>query len=108
MLMAMSRMWNDERITTYLSGLQQRSRRRKSPWNLLLALFGGIGIVFCWAVIAVAVSKLYSYFHGPHTFGSTRTNAGGIFLYLPIFFPALGWGMIIGNAFTWCIPPPQP
>ena len=96
---------NSERVAAYFGGLHQRSRRRKSPWNLLLAVFGGIGIVFCWALMAFGVSKLYSFFHGPHSFGSTRTNISGVFLYVPIFFSALTLGMIVGNILTWCVPP---
>jgi len=92
------------RIAAYLVGLHQRSRRRKSGWNLLLASFGGIGVSLCWAVLAIATSKLYSFFHGSYRFGTTRTHAAGILMYVPIFFPALSSGMVVGNVLTWCVP----
>ncbi len=93
-----------ERAHSYVLAMRARAQRRKSSWNLLLAIFTFLGIAASWMVFAICVSFLYSAFHGPHSFGSTRTRMGGVFLYVPIFFPALSTGMLIGNALTWCVP----
>src|SRR5690349_12392996 len=92
------------RAAKYRSGIHDRSQRRKSHWNLLLAFFVLLGWATCWGAFALLSSRLYSHFHGPHHFGQTNTNAAGIFLYVPILFPAISLGMIVANFLIWCVP----
>jgi hypothetical protein len=96
--------WLD-RATRYRSGIHERSQRRKSPWNLLLAFFVLVGWASCWGAFALLSSQLYSHFRGPHHFGQTSTNAAGIFLYVPILFPSMTLGMVLANFLIWCVPP---
>lgn len=93
------------RAAKYFSRIHERSQRRKNPWNLLLAFFVLVGLATCWSAFALLSSWLYSDFRGPHHFGQTDTNAAGIFLYVPIVFPSIPLGMILGNFLLWCVPP---
>ena len=88
----------------YIQGALTRAKRRKSPWNVGLAIvavvaIGLVYLLFCTTII---------YF--PHPPGTTfRQITHGrdiqmIFITLPLLFPSMAWAMILANLFIAAIP----
>lgn len=93
------------RIDKYAQEAAIRAKRRKSPWNIMLAIFAVVAIGFLYCLFCTAIIYL------PHPPGTTfRQVANGhdiqmILITVPLLFPSIGWGMILANLFMWLIPP---
>ena len=93
------------KIATWFGEARIRAQRRKSPWNLVL----GLVVVLCVALIWFSACEFILYLPYDRTV-SFRDIAKGndlqiIFVTIPMFFPSLAWGMIIGNTIMWMVPP---
>ena len=92
------------RIDQYFQEAQERSKRRKSPWNLVLiplvAGFSGATYYFLWK----GVYGFYKSHIPSDTIFSGHTRLGGILMFLPLFFPAMTIGMLLANTIAWLIP----
>jgi hypothetical protein len=90
--------------SSYFESARERSRRRRSPWNLLLipACLGAFAAIY-WAYLAFAdwvVNQLFprdAYFR-------TFSTLGGIFRYIPAGFLVLALSFAVGNQLVYCIP----
>jgi len=94
----------------YISRAQERAKRRKSPWNLILiplslffmAFFGYILFQLSWWV--------HTLFYPQHT-GEMREvfrkgmDLSGLLLLFPNFIASVPFGLMAANLVAWCIPP---
>lgn len=94
-----------KKISELEKAAQQRAKRRKSPWNLVLIPLGLVGIVAGAFLIGKLLLALQSTRFPPETILSSYTRAGSILMFVPILFPSLGAGMILANLAAWLIPP---
>ena len=109
--------FHEMRRGTFLGNAQIRSRRRKSPWNLLLLLIMPLWI-FLWFKTLSVLWNLALLARGavvPHTVGGWLNNsglvgdqpmswAGALYLFAP-FVPVVAGSMVLGNFFIYLIPP---
>jgi hypothetical protein len=89
----------------YVQEAMIRAKRRKSPWNIVLAIVAvvAIGLVYCLVVAAVIYLP-----HPPDTTFRQISNGHDIqmiLITLPLFFPSIAWGMVLANLLMWLIPP---
>ena len=93
-----------KKIDAWISGARSRAQRRRSPWNLLLALVTVAMIGLVW----YGACKFILYL--PYNSGVPfREIAKGhdlqmIFVTIPLFFPSIAWGMIFANTIMWMLP----
>lgn len=94
-------------MKSYLAEAQQRARRRRSPWNLLLipAVVASLGLLwwFFVALLQVAHGNLYL----GQDLASTPRGVGPILTTLSPLFAAIPLGLVFGNALVWLVPPAQ-
>jgi hypothetical protein len=91
---------------TFFDRVHDRARRRrKNPWNLLLALFCLIGVGGAWAGIAHVLVIYRSSLYPPDTFLFSGTRIGNILMFVTPCFPSIALGLIIANLLVWCISP---
>jgi hypothetical protein len=92
-------------VKSYLAEAQQRARRRRSPWNLILipAFVASLGLLwwFFVALLLVAHRNLYS---GQDLYSKPR-GIGPILTAVSPLFAAIPLAMLFGNALVWLIPP---
>ena len=92
-------------IEKYFAEARIRARRRQSPWNLLLFVFGFSFI----GLIAVQLNKWIIYlFQTPGTPFPTIARGHDkelIFITIPVFLTAIPWGFMAANILIWLIPP---
>jgi hypothetical protein len=87
-------------IAAYLQGMERRAQRRKSPWNLLLALLALILvplILFALVKIELALGQLIS---GRSTDLESRSELAYLLIVLPLFFVTLP---IAGISVNWLV-----
>ncbi|MBN1268740.1 MAG: hypothetical protein JXB04_04070 [Kiritimatiellae bacterium] len=93
-----------KKIETWVTEAQTRAQRRKSPWNLLLAIVVIIMIGFVW----ISSCKFILYLPHDKAVPLGDITRGHdlqlIFVTIPLFFPSLAWGMLFGNTLMWLIP----
>ncbi len=93
-----------KKIDTWISEASSRAQRRRSPWNLLLALVVAVMVGLVW--LSACSFILYLPHNSPVPF---REIAKGhdlqmIFVIIPLFFPSIAWGMIFANTIMWVLP----
>jgi hypothetical protein len=107
---------HEMRSGTFLGNAQLRSRRRKSPWNLLLLLIFPVW-AFLWMKILAILWNLALFARGaaiPATAAGWLVNpgwasrpmswAGALHLFAPCI-PVLVGSMVLGNFLIYLIPP---
>jgi len=102
------------KIKKYILEAQERAKRRKSPWNLILIPFVIIGGIFVYIIQFKMLWFIHIIIY-PNHFGrlsefwreglSFRAFISSFLLAMPIFFSSLVLGMIIANLLAWCIIP---
>jgi len=104
----LSRFGHELREGDWLAHARNRSQRRKSPWNLLLPLFGlpllaAFVVLFVWFASAV-----HSFIHPnhPHAFlGPGPAGIGDVLVLLPAFVAAVAPAFLVTNFLVYLIPP---
>jgi hypothetical protein len=95
----------------YISRAQERARRRKSPWNLVLLLFVVIGVFGVSIALFTVLWHLNVWVYPQHTgklreiMRSSNHTASQLLMTLPSFFASIPLGMLFANCIAWCIPP---
>ena len=93
------------KIARWFGEARIRAQRRKSPWNLLLGLVVVLSIAFVW----FSSCEFILYLPHDSTVSFREISAGYdlqmIFVTIPMFFPSLAWGMVLGDAIMWLVPP---
>jgi hypothetical protein len=103
----LSRFGQELREGTWVASARQRSRRRRSPWNLLLPLFalplwGGMAFLICWvaasthALLHPAAASLFA--NGP-----LRLNTALVLF--PVLLAALCPALLLTNFLVYLVPP---
>jgi hypothetical protein len=92
---------------TWLTNARQRSQRRKSPWNLLLPLFGfptwsALSFLLGWAA-----AKLHEFIHpaAAPLFGDGPMQLNTALVLFPSLFVALCPAFLLTNVAVYLIPP---
>jgi hypothetical protein len=101
-----------EKLTAYYREARWRAQRRKSAWNILLALFCfGTGLALWYALFQLVWAfhaTLYPN-HRFHEFWRPGIGASSFALsFLMMFAPvpgAITLGFMLGNVMAWLIPP---
>lgn len=95
----------------YLGRAQERARRRKSPWNLILipwVIFGIFGVAIG---LFSLLWQLNTWVFPEHVgrlkdlFGSDEHKVSQLLMTLPCFISAIPLGMMLANCVAWCGPP---
>ncbi len=93
------------RINNYISDAQQRAKRRKSPWNLLLIPLAILFVGSSWLLS----TRLLLYFQNSlmpaNPILSSYTRIGAIFMFASPLLPSICFGMAFTNVFVWCFLP---
>lgn len=97
---------------TWLQNAQQRSTRRKSPWNLLLLLIFPLWLAVWWALVDAGYLMHFVLHHEHVPSGSNWmqhlngpfTLSQALLVFAPLV-PALSGSMVIGNFAIYLIPP---
>ncbi|UCG55677.1 MAG: hypothetical protein JSU70_12500 [Phycisphaerales bacterium] len=93
------------RIEEYARRAQERAKRRKSRWNLLLIPLSVVGIAATWAAMVIGLLRIQHSLVPQGAILASHTRIGGIFLFVPALFPAMAIGMMLANLAAWCIIP---
>jgi hypothetical protein len=91
-------------IAVYMQGMERRAQRRKSPWNLLLALFAIVLIPLIWFIlvkIALTAGLLLAGFTDDL---DKRSNLAAILVVIPLFFVSLPLAGLVINRLVKLIP----
>jgi hypothetical protein len=103
----LARFGHELRDGSWLENARQRSRRRKSPWNLLLPLFGFPLWIATGFLLGWGASVLHAIVHpnsGPlFTDGPLRLNQALVLF--PGIFVSLCPAMLLTNFLVYLIPP---
>jgi H+/gluconate symporter-like permease len=92
---------------TWVANARRRSRRRKSPWNILLLVFG----VALWAAIAAVIGWAGATLHGSlhptavPLFDSGPLRMNSALVLFPSIFAALCPALLLTNFLVYLIPP---
>ena len=98
----------------YFERARQRTKRRKSPWNLVLIPLGFGSMAFICYTLFQLMWRVHTWLHPDHVGRFREFWAEGIgfpafissfLLVMPLLFAAIPLGMIFANAVAWCIPP---
>jgi len=102
-----SRLAKELKNGTWLANAQQRSQRRKSPWNMLLLLFG----VPLWGAITMLLTYLASCLHealypaGSILFARGPMSTQALFVFVPSLIASVIPAMFLTNVLVYLIPP---
>ena len=92
---------------TWLANARQRSQRRKSPWNLLLPLFGFPAWGALCFLIGWAAEKVHGFLHPTSVplFGNGPMQMNTALVLFPSLFVALCPAFLLTNVAVYLIPP---
>lgn len=90
---------------TRIAEAQGRAKRRKSKWNLLLIPLGLISIAVTWFLLANFIASVHRLYYPSQHFGQSKSNLGGILMFVPILVPSITVGFMLSNCIIWCILP---
>ncbi len=102
------------KIKKYINEAQERAKRRKSPWNLILIPIGIAGTSFFYYIQFNVLWSFHVYVYPNHSGrlsefwregGSATTFISSFLLATPIFFSSLVLGMMMANVLLWFVPP---
>ncbi len=103
-----------DKIKKYIQEAQERARRRKSAWNLILIPFVFIGAAFVYIIQFKALWLIHIIIYPSHSGHLSEFWREGLsfsvfissfFLAMPILISSIVLGMIIANLLAWCIIP---
>jgi hypothetical protein len=103
----LSRFGKEIRKGTWVANAHQRSRRRKSPWNLLLPLFA----LPSWCAITFLLARLAASLHtllhpaAVSLFASGPLRPSTALVFFPSMFAALCPALLLTNFLVYFIPP---
>jgi hypothetical protein len=84
-------------IAVYMQGMERRAQRRKSPLNLLLALFSIVLIPLIWFIQVRMVLTAGIMIAGLTNDLDKRSNLAAILIIIPLFFVSLPLAALIIN-----------
>jgi hypothetical protein len=87
----------------YIKKAQLRSKRRRSPWNLLLVAAVLVPVATIWAVSVLGAEALHRGIYPTQSLKSGE-GIGAILATVSPFFGAIPLGLIIGNFLVWLVP----
>jgi hypothetical protein len=87
-------------IATYVQGMERRAERRKSPWNLLLALLAIVIVPLIWFVLVRAVLSLGHLLCERPVDLQSRSELASIMIVIPLFFVTIP---LAGLSVNWLV-----
>jgi hypothetical protein len=87
-------------VATYLQGMERRAQRRKSPWNLLLALLAIVLVPLIWFVLIRAVLTLGHIFSERSADLQSRSELASFMIVIPLFFVTIP---LAGLSVNWLV-----
>jgi uncharacterized membrane protein YozB (DUF420 family) len=79
--------------------------RRRSPWNIVLLAAGFVFVGLIWFFLCKYIIYLFQDPHTPFKDVASGHDTQMIFIVIPLFLPAVAWGLLCANALPWLIPP---
>lgn len=103
----LGRFGQELREGTWLANARQRSQRRKSPWNILLPLFGfplwgAMVALLVWVALALHITIHPTQAHS--LFGPGPLRLGSALIILPSFIAAVCPALLLTNFLVYLIP----
>ena len=93
------------KLGQYLDKADNRVKRRKSLWNLILVPL----MIICVGSVYFLFWKLAANFQNSlipnNVIFWSYTRIGSIFMFIPLFFPSIPLGLMFANFIAWCIAP---
>jgi|KBSMisStandDraft_5_1062788.scaffolds.fasta_scaffold17868_7 hypothetical protein len=101
-----------ERVLSFYSRARIRSKRRHSPWNLVLIPVGLAGWLGTWYGLFRIVWAFHRLLYPQHAFRDFWTEGISFTAFVPsflmLFAPAFGslcFGLVLANCVAWLVPP---
>lgn len=83
---------------------QERTRRRKSPWNLFLFPLAIFGSALSGWLLYLPIDFIRQWGMPENAFLSSGTRVGLVFLYVGLLLVSVAPGLLFANACAWTIP----